>query len=167
MIYIQLIGILAFCIFVLSYYRKTTAEILTYQVTGNAIYFIHYFLLKALSGAFLCIVDMIRDLIFIKKRKHKKIIYFIFITIYMIVTYIFYENILSLLPMFGDFVSLTVIVQNKKKNVIMGGIISSTIWLIYNFFVHSYSGVITEAILIVSNIYVMYRNKKLVIEKHN
>ena len=57
MFYIQLIGLLGFCIVLLSFYKKAPKTILLYQVTSNFIYSVHYFLLGGLSGAFCCIIE--------------------------------------------------------------------------------------------------------------
>ena len=43
--------------------------------------------------------------------------------------------------------------DNKKKYLLIGEVISATLWLIYSIFVLSYSGLVTESILIISNMY--------------
>ena len=88
MIYIQLIGILGFCILVLSFYKKEPVTILIYQITSNFVYAIHYFLLGGLSGAFCSLIGMLRNLILIKIN-NKKIILLSIISMYLIVTIIF------------------------------------------------------------------------------
>ena len=89
MFYIQLIGILGFCIVVLSFYKKDTKTILLYQTTSNFIYAVHYFLLGGLSGAFCCMVGMARNITWIKCNK-RKIVLPVFITIYSLITIVFY-----------------------------------------------------------------------------
>ena len=86
MFYIQLIGILSFCILVLSFYKKETVTILTYQITSNFAYTVHYFLLGGISGAFCSLIGIIRNLVLIKFN-NKKIIIPIFIFLY------FYQHI--------------------------------------------------------------------------
>ena len=95
MLYIQLIGLLGFCILVLSFYKKNTITILTYQITSNFAYTVHYFLLGGLSGAFCSLIGIIRNIVLIKSN-NKKIIIPLFIFLYCLVTYIFYENIYAL-----------------------------------------------------------------------
>ena len=43
-------------------------------------------------------------------------------------------------------------VKNTKKAMLIGGIISPTLWALYGAFVGSYASAITETILLVSNI---------------
>ena len=63
MLYIQLIGILAFCIVVLSFYKKNINTIIAYQVVSNFAYTVHYFLLGALSGAFISAIGILRNIL--------------------------------------------------------------------------------------------------------
>ena len=149
MIYIQLIGLIAFCILVLSFYKKEPATILTYQITANFAYSVHYFLLGGLTGAFISFINIIRNIAFIKSKT--KILVPIFIILYLTVTIIFYEDIYSLLPMIATTVYLIFMPLNKKKYLLIGEIISASLWLLYSIFVLSYSGIITESILIISN----------------
>ena len=158
MIYIQLIGLLAFCILVLSFYKKEPTTILTYQITANFAYSVHYFLLGGLTGAFISFINIIRNIAFIKFN-NKRIIVPIFILAYFIVTIIFYENIYSLLPMIATTAYLIFMPLNKKKYLLIGEIIGASLWLLYSIFVLSYSGMITESILIISNIIQLTRLK--------
>lgn len=150
MFYIQLIGLLGFCILILSFYKKETITILTYQVTSNFIYTVHYFLLGALSGAFCSLIGIIRNIVLIKFN-NKKIISIIFTILYLIVTIIFYEGIYSLFPFIANSCYLISLTTKNKKLILIGAIISSIGWIIYSIFVNSYVSIITESILVISN----------------
>lgn len=150
MFYIQLIGLLGFCILVLSFYKKETVTILTYQVTSNFIYTVHYFLLGGLSGAFCSLIGIIRNIVLIKTN-NKKIILSVFILLYLIVTIIFYEGIYSIFPMLANSYYLISLTKKDKKSILIGAIISSISWIIYSAFVSSYISIVTESLLIISN----------------
>ena len=150
MFYIQLIGILAFCILVLSFYKKDTVMILTYQITSNFAYTVHYFLLGGLSGAFCSLIGIFRNITLIKSNNNK-IIVPIFIILYFFVTIIFYEGIYSLFPMIANSIYLITLTHKKKKTLLIGAIISSGLWVLYSVFVSSYVSILTESILIISN----------------
>jgi len=150
MFYIQLIGLLGFCILVLSFYKKETVTILTYQITSNFAYTVHYFLLGGLSGAFCSLIGIIRNIVLIKSN-NKKIIIPIFVFLYLLVTIIFYENIYSIFPMIANSIYLICITLKDKKTLLKGAIISSILWILYSIFVSSYVSVVTESILIISN----------------
>ena len=150
MFYIQLIGILGFCIVVLSFYKKETTTILLYQVTSNFVYAVHYFLLGGLSGAFCCVVGMARNITLIKCNK-KIIPLIIFIIIYLLITLVFYEGIYSLLPMMANVSYLIGMAYKNKKILLEGAIVSSICWILYAIFVSSYVSIVTESILLTSN----------------
>ena len=164
MFYIQLIGILGFCIVVLSFYKKETTTILLYQITSNFVYAVHYFLLGGLSGAFCCFIGMFRNLTLIKCN-NKKIILPIFITLYTLITIIFYENIYSLLPMMANLSYLIGMTYKNKKTLLKGALVSSSCWILYAIFVSSYVSIVTESILLTSNTIQLIRmiknNKKV------
>ena len=150
MFYIQLIGILGFCVVVLSFYKKETTTILMYQITSNFVYAVHYFLLGGLSGAFCCVIGMIRNVTLIK-CDNKKIILPIFITIYFLITILFYEGIYSLLPMMANLSYLIGMTYKNKKTLLKGALVSSSCWIMYAIFVSSYVSIVTELILLISN----------------
>ena len=151
MIYIQLIGFLAFCIVVLSFYKKNTNTIICYQVVSNFAYTVHYFLLGALSGAFVSAVGILRNILLLKVKNHKNIVAIIIILMYLLITLVFYENFHSLFPMIANSQYLFALVKGTKKSILIGGIISPILWLSYGAFVGSYASMITESILLISN----------------
>ncbi len=150
MLYIQLIGALAFSVWVLSYYRKEVRDILIFQSASNALYFIHYLLLGALSGAYLSVIGIARNVSFLAFKKNKTILVISFIIAYILVTVLFYEGLYSVLPMCGGSIYLVYMLKNEKLSLLKGELICALLWMIYNVFVHSYSGTIAEIILIIS-----------------
>lgn len=161
MIYIQLIGILAFCVLVLSFYRKKTSTIIAYQIVSNFAYTVHYFLLGALSGAYISFVGIFRNIAYLKVKKRKSILAITVISLYLIITIIFYDNVASLLPLIANSQYLLCMLKNDKKVLLVSALISSAIWATYAIFVSSYAAMITESILLVSNtIQLIKTNKK-------
>ena len=58
-IFIQIIGIIAWLMLVFSYYRKDTNRILVFQIIGTFLYCVHYYLLGAYSGLFICFFEVL------------------------------------------------------------------------------------------------------------
>ena len=150
-----MIGVLAFCVLVLSFYKKDAATILAYQTTASLIYALHYFLLGGLSGAFISTISAIRNIAFIKYKN--KIVVPIFIVACLSVTIVFYESIYSVFPFLANSCYFTFVLFNSKKYLLLGEIISGLFWIAYSIFVLSYSGMITESILMVSNTILLMR----------
>jgi len=159
MIYIQLIGLLAFCIHVLSFYKKKPIIILVYQITANFAYAVHYFLLGGISGAILDIISIFRNITFIRIKNNKVIASLLFIFLYLLITFLFYEDYYSVFPFFGNTVYLLSIIRKDRKNLLIGGILCSIFWLLYAIFVNSYVSIVTEIILILSNSIQLVRTK--------
>jgi len=151
MFYIQLIGILAFCVQVLSFYKKKTSMIISYQVVSNFAYTVHYLLLGALSGAYISFVGIFRNIAYLKVKKRKSILAITVISLYLIITIIFYRDIFSLLPFIANSQYLLCMLKNDKKVLLTSALASSILWATYAIFVSSYASMITESILIVSN----------------
>jgi len=161
MFYIQLIGILAFCVIVLSFYNKNPRTIIAYQIVSNFAYTVHYFLLGALSGAYISFIGIFRNIGYLKIKKHKKLFASIIISFYLLIVIVFYENIFSILPFLANSQYLLSMLKNDKKRLLISAVISSTMWASYAIFVSSYAAMITETILLVSNtIQLVKLNKK-------
>ena len=108
-------------------------------------------MLGGLSGAFCNLIGIIRNIVLIKSD-NKKLIIPTFVFLYIIVTIIFYENVYSLFPVIANSCYLISMTYKTKKALLIGSIICSMFWMLYAIFVGSYSGIITELILIVSNL---------------
>lgn len=152
-IFVQLLDLLAWGFLVLSYYRKDTNRILIFHLVATALYCLHYYLLGAYSGVVICGLEIIRDLLYYKTDKDD-FIFFVSFIVYLIGSIFTVKSIKDLLPIGASIVdgySLT----KSKKIVVLGGIISYSIWVIYNIYVKSYTGIITDGIVVISNISIL------------
>lgn len=158
-IFIQLIGILAWLMLIFSYYRKDTNRILVFQIIGTILYCLHYYLLGAYSGLFICAFEVIFDYGYYKTDKDKYI-YMLSIPIRIFGGLISFKTIVDVFPIIASLIdgySLT----KKKKIVVVGAIISYTLWVIYDICVMSYSGVLTDGLVVLSNLSILLFNKDI------
>lgn len=156
-IFVQVLGFVAWFIIVLSYYRKNTNKILLVQLLGNLLFCLHYLLLGAYSGLAICFLELLRDYSYYKTDWDNYIFAFS-IPIYIIGGIFSYRTIIDLFPIIASLTdgwSLT----KKKFIAVLGAIFSYGLWLVYDLTVKSYSGAITDTILILSNIYIIFTNK--------
>lgn len=152
-IFVQFIGIIAWITLGLSYYRKDTDKILVFQIIGTVLYCIHYGLLGAWSGLFICACETLFDFGYYKTDKDKYI-YMASVPIRIIGGLIGFTSIVDILPICASLVdgySLT----KKKKIVVIGAVISYTLWVIYDICVMSYSGAITDGMIVLSNLSIL------------
>ena len=152
-IFVQFIGIIAWITLGFSYYRKDTDKILVFQIIGTVLYCIHYGLLGAWSGLFICACETLFDFGYYKTDKDKYI-YMASVPIRIIGGLIGFTSIVDILPICASLVdgySLT----KKKKIVVLGAVISYTLWVIYDICVMSYSGAITDGMIVLSNLSIL------------
>ena len=152
-IFIQLLGLLAWCILALSYYRENTNKILAFHLIASAIYALHYYLLGAYSGFFITIFEIFRDYGFYKTDADKYI-FLASIPIYIVYAILSYKVIYDILPLVAcllDGWSLT----KHKKIVVVGATIEYILWVIYNLKVGSYTGAVTDGLIVLANISIL------------
>jgi len=155
-IIIQIIGFIAWLMLAVSYYRKNTNKILVFQIIGTLLFCLHYFLLGAYSGLFICAFETLFDFGYYKTDKDKYI-YLISIPVRIIGGLLTFKTLYDILPIFASLIdgySLT----KKKKLVVVGAVISYTLWVIYDICVMSISGAITDGIIVLSNLAILFFN---------
>ena len=152
-IFVQIIGFIAWLLLAFSYYGKDTNKILIFQVISTILFCIHYYLLGAYSGLLICVFEVIRDYSYYKTDKDN----YIFIgsvVVYIISSIVTYTSILDLFPYLASMID-GFFLTKKRKIVVFGAIITYTLWLIYDLYARSYSGAITDGIIIISNMCIL------------
>lgn len=146
---VQLIGLLAFILLMISYYKETTNKILIIQIISTILYCIHYLLLGAYSGLFICIYEVILDYGYYKTTWDNKI-FLISLPLYILAGVLSYHTFLDLFSILAS-LSDRYFLTKERHLVIIGGIITYILWLIYDIHVKSIAGIITDSILVISN----------------
>lgn len=166
MIYIisQFFGFLAFGISILAYHKNKKEKILENMVISNILNLIHYLLLGAYTGCITKSIAIFRDFFIIVKDKNQKynknLFLYFFIIIYIIISIITYKNIWSILPLVAATIYLIPIWNGDKKVVKQTALVCYFLWLIYNVFVFSIAGIISNIVSIVSTSIAVYNEKK-------
>lgn len=157
MIWIQLIAIIGFLIYLFSFYNKDFKRILIFQIGSNVFYAIHYVLLGGYSGAILSLFSILRNLL-VFKDKYKNLKFILLSLSYIVVGFFTYTKFCSILPVIGMIIYTFTLIY-KPKFIKEGSMLSASFWLVYNIFVYSYAGIITETILLISNFILLLREK--------
>ena len=155
-IFIQILGFIAWIILLFSYYGKDTNRILIFQVLGTLLFCLHYYLLGAYSGLLICVLEVIRDYSYYKTDKDN----YIFIgsvIVYIVSAIVTYTTILDVFPYVASLID-GFFLTKKRKIVVFGAIVTYTLWFIYDLYARSYSGAITDMIIIISNLSILLFN---------
>lgn len=166
MLYIlaQIIGFIAFFVSLIAYHRKDKKTILINMIIANIINLVHYLLLGAYSGCITKLLAIFRDcFIIFKKNCNNFLNYFyliFFIILYIIASIFTFNGILSILPLLAALIYTIFIWNGNELRLKKIAFICYFIWLIYNIFVMSISGIVSNVISIVSTLIAIKNEKR-------
>ena len=152
----NIVGILAVVLFVLSYQLKSRKNIIICNASSRILYVAQYLLLGAFAGAVLDVVAFLVSLVCQRRDKegfvknHIKIT-FILTNLFIVgAGLITYDNIFSLLPIFGVIFETMALWLTKEKNIRIVSLLGAPFWLVYNIVNLAYGSAIGNVITLVS-----------------
>ena len=159
----QTFGVIALILTVISIQFKTKEKIVMCSVLANIVVAIQFFLLDAITGGVISIINAIRCIVFyIYKKKDLKpsiITLIIFEIVAIISGCISWQNIWSLIPILVTVLYTYGLWQDNVKVIrITTGIVGGG-WAIYDLIVKAYVGALQETSQLISAIIAIYRNK--------
>jgi len=159
----QICGAIALVLTVVSVQFKEKEKIMICMVLANIVVATEYFLLDALTGAVISILNAIRCLVFYYyKKKNMKPSLFILIVFELIAIIsgrISWQNMWSLIPIVVTVIYTYGLWQDNVKVIrITTGIVGLG-WATYNVVVEAFIGAIQEASQLISAIIAIYRSK--------
>ena len=155
----QIFTIITYVLLAMTYYAKNRKAVLIISFASLITNGLEYVFLRAYSGLAMCIVALIRNIIFLVDEKKngkrdtntkKDVVILVILYIISIASAVFtYDGFLSLLSVFATML-YTYSVWQKKTNIYkLLGMPIGVLWILYNIYVQSLFGVILEAILLV------------------
>ncbi len=160
----QICGAITLILTVISVQFKTKEKILIFQIIANIVVALQYFLLNALTGGVVAIINTIRCIVFYyykKKDKKPSIIFLaIFVAIAIISGIATWQNIYSIIPIIAAIVFTYGLWQDNVKITKICTAVTSGNWVIYNFVVKAYVGAIQSIAEFASAIIAIIRYKK-------
>lgn len=149
----HILGFISVGLFCYSYQRTKKDKLLIIQTAATALSCVQYLLIGAFSGFALNVVCIIRNFIYFQRDKKQRADWMtpVILSVCMAVVSIFsWEGAHSLFITLGLVVNTICMgmfgAQNFRKTIL----ISSTLILAYNVFAHSYSGMLSESISLIS-----------------
>ena len=157
------LGFISTGLFFYSYQRSKKRKLLIIQTVATALSCVQYLLIGAFSGFALNIVCIIRNFVFYHRDlNHRKdwTSPIILSLIMGVASFFSWEGIHSLLITLGLVLNTMCMGMFGAKNFRKTILASSSLILIYNIFAHSYSGMLSESISLISVIIGIIRYSK-------
>lgn len=168
----QIFTIITYVLLAITYYAKDRKTVLTISFLSLIANGLAYAFLNAYSGLAMCVIALIRNIIFlVDERKYgnrdyinkKDIIILVLLYIISIISAVFtYDGPLSLLSVIATMLYTYSVWQKKTKIYKLLGIPIGVLWILYNIYVKSIFGIILETILLICSItgYILEMRKK-------
>ena len=160
----QICGVIALIFTVVSVQFKTKEKIVMCSVFANLVVTIQFFLLNAITGAIISIINTIRCIIFYyykKKDKKPSLMILLIFEIVAIVSGMFsWQNIWSIIPIIVTVIYTYGLWQDNVKVIRITTAIVGLGWAIYDVIVMAYVGAIQEISQFVSAVIALVRNKE-------
>lgn len=158
----QIFTIIMYVLLALTYYAKDRRKVLILSFLSLVANGIAYIFLSAWTGFAMCVVALIRNIIFLldekkngKREKINKMDIIVLIILYIIsiISAIFtYEGFFSLLSVFSTML-YTFSVWQKKTNIYkLLGIPIGILVVLYNIYIFSIFGIVLESIILICSI---------------
>ncbi len=165
----QICGVIVLILTVISVQFKTKEKIVMCFVFANLVMAIQFFLLNAMTGAIISIINTIRCIIFYyykKKDKKPSLMILLFFEIIAVVSgMISWQNMWSVIPIVVTVIYTYGLWQDNVKVIRVTTAIVGLGWAIYDIIVMAFVGAIQEISQFVSAMIALIKNKEETKEK--
>lgn len=165
----QICGVIVLILTVISVQFKTKEKIVMCMVFANIVVTIQYFLLNAITGAVVSIINVIRCIIFYYyKKKDKKpslIVLLIFEIVAIVSGIMSWQNMWSVIPIVVTLIYTYGLWQDNVKVIRITTAIAGLGWAIYNIVVMAFVGAIQSVSQLISAMIALIKNKEGTKEK--
>ena len=155
----QIFGALALAILIISLQKNSKTKLLLYQSISSLLYALQYLLLNAYTGCFMNLICMIRNMIFNQYPKKRPPVYWLIITIVLMIFFssLSYTGVISFLPMIAVILYSIALWHGNLTVIRTTEIISCSLYILYNIKVLAITGLIATIIELVGAILAVYK----------
>ncbi len=157
----QIFGLLATTFNIIGVQSKKKKQILIFFIISNLCFAINFIFLKSYTGAIINFIAAIQTFINYQYERKEKTLPNYLITIYLatVITcgVAFYRQVIDILPIVCSVLYTLTIVQKKEKNIRSLTLITTILWLIYDFIVGAYTATISNIIFCISNLIAIFK----------
>ena len=151
----QILGIIGMIINVLSYQVSSPKRLILLQTAGTAIFCVHYLMLGAITAFVLNVLCVLRNVAFFYKEKSpylKKISPVFFTLAIGMFGVLSWQNIFSLFLIIALMTNTVFLSFDNSQLLRKSILLTSSLVVVYNVFVFSLGGIVSESLIIVSSI---------------
>ena len=150
----QVFGIISWLLLMYSYTKEDIDNLLFIQILVCLFDVISYLLLGADAGLLICLVELIKTILFYKTDKDR-LIFRVGLIFYILIGFLTIDKWYAILPVLGSVIdSFGVSKDSKMANIC--SIISNTLWTIYDILILSYVGAFNDIVVVFCNISVLF-----------
>ena len=150
----QGLGIISWLLLLYSYTREDIDELLFVQIGVCLFDVLSYLLLGADAGLLICVVELVKTILYYKTDKDKQI-FIVSIFIYLLIGLLTIRHWYACLPVLGSLIdSFGASRDSKTANIC--SIVSNTLWTIYDILILSYIGAFNDIVVVLCNISVLF-----------
>ncbi|MBR0484296.1 MAG: YgjV family protein [Oscillospiraceae bacterium] len=159
---IQGIGFIAVTAFILSYQIQSNRWLFLLQLIGSALFCLQFFMLDAKSGCLSLAVNILRNALMMKYNEWKWVRWkgcpFLIAVCFTTILFFTWNGYVSLLAYLASVSSTFVYWTNSARNIRLVNLAcASPCWLVYDVIVHSWGGIVSESITILSILVSIFR----------
>ena len=149
----QILGLISWLLLLYSYTKEEINDLLFLQIFVAVFDVASYLLLGADAGMLICLVELIKTILYYKTDKDR-LIFWIGLICYTLIGLLTIDHWFAILPVLGSIIdSYGTSKDSKSANI--ASIISNALWVAYDLIILSYIGALTDAIVIICNISVL------------
>lgn len=152
----QAVGVLASIFLVLSYLVTSDIRLKLIMCVSFGFFAIHYFMIAALMGMLIQIIDICRISFSLRKQKSDLIMLF-FVSIYLVIGYMNFSQYIDLLPIAAGVLGTISMYKLSGLRFRLVLFAITALWLTYGIYVFSIGGIVTNIFLLAANSVTVYR----------
>jgi hypothetical protein len=157
---IQLSGVLGISVNAIIYQQRKNKKLLFYKLISDFLWFLHYLLLGAHSGALVAAIGIFREMIFINQNKKSakgKYWLLTFIACSILTSIFSWKGLFSLLPAIASAISVISFWKSNPKLTRILALVISSCMFTYDVACGSYMGIANEILTTTSAIFGILR----------
>ena len=153
-------GAMGLILSIIAFQFKKHKHIVLLKLSSELTFSIQYILLGAWTGAVLDFISVIRNFLFyrfVKKGISTTPVILVFGAFVIATGFFTFDGIISLLPIGSKLLTTVSYGMKKEKWLRLITLPSCVLWIIYNLFVGSYAGALTDGITLASILIAIYK----------